>query len=190
MEIKRKIIRLKVSPPHWCRTMAQTTRKPARFKLPTRFKLPARIRIRRNKSGSLDARMALIDRIADLPGIETVERNEETIPRRVDIYLRRESADRVLRRKAARPLCSLDCTSVTVSGLDRWARYQVMANGWGKLIDDRVRVCLPRDEKELEIVWSVIRRAYDRLFGPSTPEAVALVVATRDRPKFSRTSLQ
>jgi hypothetical protein len=32
--------------------------------------------------------MALIERIADLPGIETIERNDETIPRRVDIYLR------------------------------------------------------------------------------------------------------
>lgn len=164
--------------------MAKTTRKPARFKL------PARIRNKRTASDNFAARMALVDRIADLPGIETVERNEDTTPCRVEVYLQREASDRVLKRKPAQLLCGLDRNGVTVSGLDRWARYQVLANGWGKLTDDRVFVHLPRDAKEVEIVWSIIRRAYDRLFGPMTPEAGSLVVSTWDLPRFSRTSLQ
>lgn len=184
MEVKWKILRMKTTFQAWYRTMAQTTRKSARFKL------PARIRNKRATSGNLDARMALIDRIADLPGIETVERNEETIPCRVDIFLRRDPADRVLMRKSAGLICSLDSNSVTVSGLDRWARHQVLANGWGNLIDDRVSVCLPHDKKELEIVWSIIQRAYARLFDSLTPEAGSLVIATWDWPKFSRTNLQ
>ena len=134
--------------------------------------------------------MALIDRVADLPGIETVARNDETTPRRVEVYLRREASDRVLKRKAAQMLCSLDCNGVFLNGLDRWERYQVLAKGWGKLVDHEVCFHLPRDSKELEIVWSVVQRAYDRLMGPLIPEAGSLVISTWDWPRFSRTSLQ
>jgi hypothetical protein len=135
-------------------------------------------------SGDFAARMALIDRIADLPGIETIERNGETISGRVDIYLRRKASDRVLKHKSAPGLCSLDCDGLTVSGLDRWDRYQVLANGWGKLVD------APRDHKELEIVWRIIRRAYDELLDTATSELGSGDISTWDFPKFSRTSLR
>lgn len=164
--------------------MAKTTQSAARFTL------PARIRSKRKASGDVPVRMALIDRIADLPGIETVERNDDIIPRRVEIYLRGEASDRVLKRKAPRRLCGLDANGVTLSGLSPWERHQVLANGWGKLVDDQVCVYLPRDHSELEIVWSVIRRAYERLIGPLTPESGSLVVSTWDWLRFSRTSLQ
>jgi hypothetical protein len=164
--------------------MAQTTKKTARFTL------PARIRSKRRSSGDFSARFALIDRIADPPGIETVECNDEASPRRVEIYLRRDSSDRVLRRKPPRMLCSLDCKGVFLSGLNRWERYQVLANGWGKLTDDHVCVYLPRDSKELEIVWSVFQRAYERFIGPAEPEAGSPVISTWDWPRFSRTKLQ
>ena len=164
--------------------MAKRTGKPARFKL------PARIRSKCAAPDDFRSRMALVDRIADLRGIETIERNDDTTPRRVDVYLQREASDRVLKRKPAQLLCSLDCNGVIVSGLDRWERHQVLANGWGSLIDDQVCVFLPRDQKELEIVWSVIRRAHDRLFGPEKPEAGSLVISTWGLPEFSRTSLQ
>ena len=163
--------------------MARITRKPARFKL------PARIRSRHAAPDNFTVRMALVDRIADLQGIETVERNDDTVPRRVEVYLQREASDRVLKRRAAQLLCSLDCNGVTVCGLSRWERYQVLANGWGKLNDDQVCIYLPRNSKELDIVWSVIQRAHDRLFGPLTPEAGSLVISTWDWPRFSRTSL-
>ena len=155
-----------------------------------RFTLPARIRSARKSAGDFSARMALVDRIADLPGIETVECNDDSFPRRVEIFLRREASDRVLKRKAPRLLCGLDCDGVTVTGLSRWERHQVLANGWGKLVDDQVCVFLPRDHKELEIVWNVVQRAYDRLIGPGTLESGSLVISTWDWPRFSRTSLQ
>ena len=159
-------------------------------RMTTRFKLPARIRNKRNTAGDFEARIALADRIADLPGIETIERNNEAVPSRVDIYLRRESTDRGLKRKPPRLLCSLDRESVTVSGLDRWGRYQVLASGWGRLVDDLVCVDLPRDRKELEAVWSIVQRAYNRLYDSSAQEPGSLVLSTWDWPKFSRTSLQ
>jgi hypothetical protein len=164
--------------------MTKTSKKAARLTL------PARIRNKQKSSGDFAARMALIDRIADLPGIETVERNDEDIPGRVEIYFRRETSDRVLKRKPARQLCCLDCNCVTVSGLSRWDTYQVLRNGWGKLVNDQVCVYLPRDHEELEIVWSVIRQAYCRFTGPPNPESGSVIVSTWDFPRFSRTSLQ
>lgn len=163
--------------------MAQTT------KTVSRLKLPGRIRGNQKSSGDFSARMALIERIADLPGIETIERNDETIPRRVDIYLRRKASDRALKHESAPGLCSLDCDGLTVSGLDRWDRYQVLANGWGKLVDAQVRVYLPRDHKELEIVWRIFQQAYDRLLDTATSELGSGEISTWDFPKFSRTSL-
>ena len=156
----------------------------------TRFKLPPRIRNKRITGGDFKARMALTDRIAELPGIDTIERNDEAVPCRVDIYLRRKSTAGGLKRKPIRLLCSLDRESVTVRRLDRWGRYQVLSNGWGRLVDDRVCVNLPRDRKELESVWRIVLRAYNRLFDPSAPEPGSQTVSTWDWPKFSRTSLQ
>ncbi len=163
--------------------MAKTTKKTARFTL------PARIRSKRGTSGDLSARIALVDRIADLPGIETVERNDETTPRRVEIYLRREASDRALKRKPLQFLCSLHCGGITVSGLSRWEKHQVLANAWGKLVNDQVCVYLPRNRKELDTVWRIVQRAYDRLYCPLISEAGSTVVSTWDWPQFSRTSL-
>ncbi len=134
--------------------------------------------------------MALIDRIADLPGIETVECNDETIPRRVKIYLSHQPSIRPLKQKPATMLCSLDRNGVFLNGLDRWERYQVLSTGWGKLVERDVCVCLPRDTGELEVVWRIVQQAYDRLTEPMIPEAGSLVISTWDRPRFSRTSLQ
>lgn len=155
-----------------------------------RFTLPARIRNKHRTAADFPARMALIDRIADLPGIETVECSDEIVPRRVDIFLRREAADRVLKRQPQRLLCSIDCEGLTLNGLDRWERHQVLATGWGRLVDKHVCVFLPRDKAELKVVWSVVERAHKRLSGPVAPEAGTLVISTWDWPRYSRTSLQ
>lgn len=164
--------------------MEETTR------LTPRFKLPARIRNKRNTAAHFEARMALADRIADLPGIETIERADDTVPSRIDVYLRRECAAGMLKSRPARLFCSIDRDSVTVSGLDRWGRHQVLSCGWGTLVDERVCIHLPRDRKELDAVWSVVHRAYKDLFDSSEPEPGSTVVSTWDWPKFSRTSLQ
>jgi hypothetical protein len=156
----------------------------------TRLKLPARIRNKRNTAGDFEARMALADRIADLPGIEIIERSVATAPCRIDIYLRRAGTNGKPKGKPACLFCSLDRESATVSGLDEWSRYQVLSNGWGKLDDELVCVYLPRDRKELETVWLIVQRAHSNLFDASLPEPGSLTVSTWDWPEFSRTSLQ
>jgi hypothetical protein len=159
-------------------------------KMAARFKLPARLRNKPTTARHFEARIALADRIADLPGVATIERNGDTVPCRIDIYLRRGGRDRGLKRQPARLLCSLDRDSIAVNGLDQWDRYQVLSRGWGRLVDNLVSVHLPRDRKELETVWSIIKTAYDRNFESSAPEPDSVTVSTWDWPKFSRTSLQ
>lgn len=159
------------------------------FQKPTPFKLRARIRNRKSLSNDLQMRMALIDRIADLRGIETVERRDDTAPCQVDVYLKRDAADRVRKTQSPPLLCSLNCKGVFVSGLDRWEQHQVVSRGWGKLIFDQALVFLPRDNKELEVVWKIIQRAYGNLFVSPAEESGTHIVSTWDWPKCSRPSL-
>jgi len=43
----------------------------------TRLRLPARIRNKRNTADDFEARIAPADRIAELPGIEIIERSDD-----------------------------------------------------------------------------------------------------------------
>ena len=156
---------------------------------PARFELPSRISAGKKASDELETRMALVDRIGGLPGIETVERRDDSVPCRVDVYLKRD-LDRRLRAHMAPLFCSLRRDGVVVRGLDGWAQHKVISKGWGKLDFDRVLLFLPRDRRELEAVWKILKRAYDNLFIPSARVPGAHIVSTWDWPKFSRTTLQ
>ena len=155
-----------------------------------RFRLPARIRTVRASSNEFAIKLALIDRIADLHGIETVERNNDSVPSQVDVYLSRYSTLPARKKLSPPLLCSVDNKGLTIAGLDSWARHQVISNGWGNLISDSVLVLLPRDDKELEVCWSIVQRAYDNLFNSAAPEPGRQLVSTWDWPKTSRTTLQ
>ena len=164
--------------------MATTVHKPARFEL------TQRIRTDKKFARDLETKLALIDRIAELPGIETVERRDDAVPCRVDVYLKRDSARSFREGQAASLFCSLSRDGIAICGLDRWARHQVVSRGWGKLNFDEVLVFPPRDSRELDTVWKIVRRAYDNLFDPSAGGPGAHIVSTWDWPKFSRTTLQ
>lgn len=164
--------------------MATTVHKPARFEL------TQRIRTEKKYSRDLETRLALIDRIAELPGIETVERNIDAVPCRVDVYLKRDSTRSLRERQAAPLFCSLSRDGIAICGLDEWARHKVISRGWGRLDFNQVLVFLPRDHRELEVVWKILQRAYDNLFDPSAKVPGAHIVSTWDWPKFSRTTLQ
>lgn len=154
------------------------------------FRLPARIRTVKASSDEFATKLALIDRIADLHGIETVERNNDTVPSHVDVYVSRRSTVPERKKSSAALLCSVSRKGLTIEGLDYWARHQVVSNGWGKLISDSVLVFLPRDNKELEVCWSIVQRAYNNIFDSSAPEPGRQLVSTWDWPKTSRTTLQ
>jgi len=155
-----------------------------------RFILPTRIRSKKTIATGIPVRLVLIDRIADLQGIETVERRDDTLPRQVDVYLKCDCADRGQKSQPPTLLCSLNCNGVLVGGLDPWAKHQVVSHGWGKLILNQVLIFLPRDNTELEVVWKIFRRAYENLFTPLAAEPGRQIVSTWDWPKFSRPTLQ
>ena len=163
--------------------MATTTRNVCRFSL------PARIRTGKANSNEFATKLALIDRIADLRGIETVERNDD-VPSHVDVYLSRHSTVTARKRSSPPLLCSLNSKGLTIDGLDNWARHQVVSNGWGKLMSNSVLVFLPRDDYELEVCWSIVQRAYDNQFDSSAPAPGTQIVSIWDWPKTSRTTLQ
>jgi hypothetical protein len=155
-----------------------------------RFQLPARIRAHKTGSEVLPARQALLDRVAKLPGIETTECTDDTLRLQIVIYLHGATARRTIRNPRPFMLCNLSDDGIAIYGLDNWAKHQVVMRGWGKLINDRVQLFLPRDDDELEICWSILRLAYDLLFDAPASRPATGNRSSWDMPQFSRTTLQ
>jgi len=163
---------------------------PENRKIETRFDLPIRIRSRKQSGTELQARLDLIDRIADLQDIDVAEQPDDAVPCRVDVYLTAHHPSASCDETPETLLCSLSRDGISIYGLDRWARYQVLARGWGGLNHTCAQVYLPRDTNELEAVWQIVRRAYDNRHFEPERELEELVVSIWDWPKYSRTSLQ
>ena len=156
----------------------------------SRSRLPARIRVKSAPDDSIASRLALADRIAQLPGIETVEDRWDSTLRSVDVFLRRQP---VSLRKQWPPtrLCSISVKGISVYGLSDPDRHQVLSRGWGRLAQDGVLMFLPRDEAELDVCWDVLQRAYHSLIQASAQTApVRTIVWGGNLPRFSRTTLQ
>jgi len=154
-----------------------------------RYRLPARIRSKMAPDGGISFRLALADRIADLPGIQVVDDYTDTQPCSARIYL---ECPAVSSRNRPAPvlLGSIRRHKLEIQGLNDWDKYQVLSSGWGKVRRDHVAIYLPRDDGELEVCWRILCRAYQSL-----SEALAriprLAGATRwDLPRFSRETLQ
>lgn len=155
---------------------------------PVRFILPDRIRGKVASKGDFAARIALIDRIAELDGIEAIESNDEAVPRNVDVYLRTDNTDRILRRRPAQLFISINSKGISLHGLSRWEQHQVLAHGWGSRVDDLVCLQMPRTEGELEVIWSIVHRAYKRLYVPVRLRNASPVMSTWGYPQFSRST--
>ena len=155
-----------------------------------RFDLPVRIRSRKHSGDDLQARLDLIDRIADLQGIEVAEERDDAVPCRVDVYLQRPR--QVPPRKDTRPtlLCSLSRDGISIFGLDRLARHRILVRRWGGLNETSALVYLPRDADEVEAVWAIVRRAYENQKIEPAKAFDGPVVSTWGWPRVSRTSLQ
>ena len=155
-----------------------------------RFRLPARIRVKQAPDDSIASRLALADRIADLPGIETVEGGSSALPSTVSVFLRQSP---VSLRKPGKStlLCTISAHGISVQGLNARDRHQVLSRGWGHLDNDAVVLFLPRDEEDLAVCWDILQRAYNCIFQSSAvSDPVRITVGAGRRPRFSRTTLQ
>jgi len=155
-----------------------------------RITLPTRIRSKRAAADGLASRLALADRIAALPCIETAEDHQATLPRGVEVYLRAPCAS-LRRQHAPVLLCCIHPDGIVLFGLSDSERYQVMVRGWCRLSADRIHLFPPRDDDELEVCWDILQRAYRTLLDASATTAAARTrVRPADLPSFSRTTLQ
>ena len=163
--------------------MATVAHKPARFVLPQR--------VRSGQESTIEGvtKTHLIDRIADLPGIEAVRHRDDVIPSSVDLYLKNDNLQNPDQNPESTLFCSLSNDGIEIFRLDRWTKHQVISRGWGKLTARDVLVFLPRTNRELETVWKIIQRAYDNFLGTSASAIGTQMVSTWDLPKFSRTTL-
>ena len=108
--------------------------------------LPTRIRVKNGLRNSLAIRLALGDRIAAFPGIETVEARPGALPHRVEVYLQPTSASIRSFQDSLR-LCTISRDEVVVYGLGDGDKYRVLSRGWGRLRHHGVRVFFPRDNE-------------------------------------------
>ncbi len=154
-----------------------------------RYHLPARIRAEKVPENGFSCRLALADRIADLPGIHAEEKSGDTLPGRVDVYFQPFSYP-VRKQQEPILLCSIGRDGVVVHGLSEWDKHQVLRGGWGTLERDHVLILLPRDFEELEVCWDLIHRAYSSLSDASVQASLVRSSAAGRLPRFSRTTLQ
>jgi hypothetical protein len=134
-------------------------------------------------------RLALADRIAALPGIETVEAQPGAMPHRVEVYLRPTSAS--IRSFPDRlRLCTISRDELVVYGLGDGDKYRVLSRGWGRLRHHGVRLFLPRDSEELNVCWEILERAYRCLQEASATVRQPKRARFAELPGISRTTLQ
>ena len=184
MEVNYKILRLS-SIFHQRQEHMATTAHP----LP-RFQLPARIRIGSSAPQGVPMKQELTDRIARLPGVKMIHRSSDTPQSQAYAYLCEQPMRRALGNPRSVLLCRIGSDGIAIHGLDNWARHQVVMRGWGKLLDTRVVLYLPRDHREAETCWSIILQAHTALTDPSANVARRASASAGRMPSFSRTTLQ
>ncbi len=153
-----------------------------------RFKLPTRVRFGPDLIDAFVPRIALAERISELPEVTVRERGDDAVGGTVDVYIHSQ-VTRLGKVPPARLFCRIDHEAITVYGLDDWEKHQVLAGGWGNLHLRNVRLHMPRNETETDVCWTILRQAYDAL--RTTPVAPGMCLAPRPVwPSYSRTKLQ
>lgn len=154
----------------------------------SRFILPARVRTGQAQNDSISARLALADRIADLPGIETTELDRDGRTWSVDVFVRLPVYS-IRKQRPPMLLCRIGADGIVAFGLSNPDRHQVLSRGWGRLHSDGVMLFLPRDEGELDMTWNILFRAYESLTNSSAAAVPVRAAWFDELPSFSRTNL-
>lgn len=150
---------------------------------PSRLNLPARIR-----SGKLPPalalKLALADRIAQMPGICVLENESGLIPGTVEVYLCTGSDS-----APGRPqLCQISARGIRVYGLGDWDKHQILSRGWGNLTGKQVLLFLPRDDEELELCWLILQQAREALLDETNGIPRQRIASPCGLPQFSRST--
>lgn len=151
--------------------------------------LPDRVRTRQASDNAISIRLALAERIAGLPMAKAVDHGPVGDWAHVDVVVTPETASL---RKTPDPvlLCSIGTNGIVVHGLTDQSRHRVLSRGWGRLHGSNTLLFLPRDDEELDTVWSLLFSAYNHLVSRSAAALPARSARLSRLPSFSRTSLQ
>ena len=128
----------------------------------TRFKLPTRIRSTFGTADEFGVRLLLADRIATLPGVTVVDDKCGN----GSLFVRILLAPNCIRNSEAAAglsFAEISRDGILVYGLRSRDKHQVLSRGWGKLQNRNMLIYLPRDQRELEVCWSILNRAFDHL---------------------------
>lgn len=155
----------------------------------SRFSVPVRTHELQARDNSIHARLALADRIADLPRIQAVDHEPAGGWRNVEVLLMPLVSSARKRRPPAL-LCHIGADGIVLYGLSNSERAQVLSHGWGQLFGDNMLLFLPRDDQELETVWRILRRAYESLVDASAAAVPVGSARFGVVPNSSRTNLQ
>jgi hypothetical protein len=152
------------------------------------FVLPMRVCGKPGRGLGSVAQFQLIERIAELPHVQTVERGTHCGPITACVYLQ---PDQRPARKQFPPvmLCQVSHTGISIEGLSHAERLEVLGKGWGRLEAHRVQLFLPRNDSELEACWSILYRAYNSIINPPQQTPTAPAVLLGESPEPSHTSL-
>ena len=148
----------------------------------TRFKLPTRIRSAVGTADEFGARLLLADRVAALPGVTVVDNKCNN----GSLFVRLLLAPNCMRNFEAAvglSFAEISRDGIFVCGLRSWDRHQVLSRGWGKLQNRNMLIFLPRDERELEVCWSILGRAFDHLTAEAESQS-RLPVLLADVPRL------
>lgn len=154
-----------------------------------RLMLPPRIQAKIAPSDGCLARLALADRIADLPGIVTVDEVVDKNHFSVNVFLQLDSGSL---KKQATPIrfCSIDHDGLDIFGLGDSDKEAIVSSGWGKLKARHVLVFLPRDDAEVEACWRILSLVYEKLTNLPSGARRTGAVSPWALPYFSRSKLQ
>lgn len=153
------------------------------------FEVPPRARQPGLPHDSNQARILLAERIAELPGIRTVDNGPESLPSSVTVFLERDRRP-ARKRRPPLPLCVISRDGLSVHGLSLRDRQHLATQGWGTLSHERVRVFMPRDEHEVDVCWTILQHAHCSLLNISAGSPGTRQIFDRALPSFSRTTLQ
>lgn len=150
--------------------------------------LPVQARTMQAHDSNIPAKLALADRIADLPGIEVADHDPAGVSRNVDVLLQ-PPVTSLRKKRQPMLLASIGCDHMVVYGLHDTDRHRVLLRGWGRPHRNGVLLCLPRDDGQLDIAWSILRRAYDAMTDASAAAVPVRAAWFDGLPRFSRTNL-
>lgn len=153
-----------------------------------RLCLPSRIRDMLAPEPVPPASRELAKRFAGLPQAETAADELSSYPGSLRVVLYRHTA---CGRNGSQStlLCRIGNDGICVEGLSDEERQHVLSRGWGLLENRCIRLFTPRSDEELEICWTILRRAYDSILAAPVDTKTAPQVSVDNLPEVSRTSL-